>query len=89
MLSNPQADAVKYAVVSGTSGAGKSVLLYYVMWKLIKQKNRVLFMTRKPPIYFDGSTVWEFDLLPRPGDRQFWSPDLWCLVYSVDPIGMD
>ncbi|KAG2877086.1 hypothetical protein PC117_g27137 [Phytophthora cactorum] len=47
----------KYAVITGTPGIGKSVFVYYVMWRLIKDKKRVLFITRQPPIYFDGSTI--------------------------------
>lgn len=58
------------------------------MWRLIKDKKRVLFLTRKPAVYFDGSTAWDCDRSPKPGDRQFWSPDLWCLVDSVDPTAI-
>ncbi|KAJ0391180.1 hypothetical protein ATCC90586_010906 [Pythium insidiosum] len=50
---------VKYAVITGTPGIGKSVFVYYVMWKLIKDKKRVLLMTEEPAIYFDGLTIWE------------------------------
>ncbi|OWZ13447.1 Crinkler (CRN) [Phytophthora megakarya] len=49
----------KYAVVTGTPGIGKSVFVYYVMWRLIKDKKRVLLMTEEPAIYFDGSRMWE------------------------------
>ncbi|KAG2765528.1 hypothetical protein PC111_g25159, partial [Phytophthora cactorum] len=31
----------KYAVITGTPGIGKSVFVYYVMWRLIKDKKRV------------------------------------------------
>ncbi|CEG46305.1 P-loop containing nucleoside triphosphate hydrolase [Plasmopara halstedii] len=79
---------VKYAIVTGTPGIGKSVFVYYVMWRLIKQQKRVLFLTAEPPIYFDGNTVWEATQLPYSGNRQFWSPDLWCLVDSVDPTSI-
>lgn len=76
---------VKYAVITGTPGIGKSVFIYYMMWKLIKDRKRVLLLTEEPAIYFDGSTIWNCDQLPKPGNRQFWSVDLWCLVDSVDP----
>lgn len=46
----------KYAVIAGTSGIGKSVFLYYVLWRLIKAGKRVLFVTET--LYFDGSSVW-------------------------------
>ncbi|KAG2966606.1 hypothetical protein PC120_g27073 [Phytophthora cactorum] len=78
----------KYAVITGTPGIGKSVFVYYVMWRLIKDKMRVLFITRQPPIYFDGSTIHECKQLPYSGNQQFWSPDLWCLVDSVDPTNV-
>ncbi|KAG3110618.1 hypothetical protein PI126_g24848, partial [Phytophthora idaei] len=77
-----------YAVVTGTPGVGKSVFVYYVMWRLIKDKKRVLFITRQPPIYFDGTTIHECKQLPYSGNQQFWSPDLWCLVDSVDPTNV-
>ncbi|KAF1322370.1 hypothetical protein FI667_g11337, partial [Globisporangium splendens] len=77
---------VKYAVVSGTPGIGKSVFVYYVLWKLIKEKKRVLLVTNVPVIYFDGDKMWErWDL---PGKCQIWSPDLWCLVDSADPTAI-
>ncbi|EGZ28849.1 hypothetical protein PHYSODRAFT_475946 [Phytophthora sojae] len=83
-LMNPDRTMVKYAVVTGTPGIGKSVFVYYMMWRLIKEKKRVLFFSKKGPIYFDGSTM----LLPNKFDQRFWSPDLWCLVDSVDPTAM-
>eukprot|EP00644_Phytophthora_capsici_P015486 jgi/Phyca11/113302/e_gw1.24.271.1 len=75
----------KYAVVTGTPGIGKSVFLYYVMWKLIKDKKRMLFVTGRPPIYFDGESVLDCYQLPYAGNRNFWSPDLWCLVDATNP----
>ncbi|KAG4220951.1 hypothetical protein PC116_g30570, partial [Phytophthora cactorum] len=41
-LLNPDGNMVKYAVVTGTPGVGKSVFVYYVMWRLIKDRKRVL-----------------------------------------------
>ncbi|OWZ24165.1 Crinkler (CRN) [Phytophthora megakarya] len=37
-LLNADGNMVKYAVVTGTPGIGKSVFVYYVMWSLIKDK---------------------------------------------------
>lgn len=51
-LSNPHAGTVKYAVVVGTTGTNQSVFPYYMMWKLIKQWKRVVFFSKKGPIYF-------------------------------------
>ncbi|EGZ26025.1 hypothetical protein PHYSODRAFT_326967 [Phytophthora sojae] len=87
-LMNPDRTMVKYAVVTGTPGIGKSVFVYYMMWRLIKEKKRVLFFSKKGPIYFDGSTMFQCELLPNKFDQRFWSPDLWCLVDSVDPTAM-
>ncbi|KAG3161418.1 hypothetical protein PI126_g6450 [Phytophthora idaei] len=87
-LSKVDPNRRKYAVITGTPGVGKSVFVYYVMWRLIKDKKRVLFTTRQPPIYFDGSTIHECKQLPYSGNQQFWSPDLWCLVDSVDPTNV-
>ncbi|KAE9046800.1 hypothetical protein PR003_g1593 [Phytophthora rubi] len=74
----------KYVLVTGTAGNGKSVFLYYVLWRLMKDMKRVLILTRQPPLYFDGTWVWEYRDLPSSFDP-FWSPDLWCLVDSADP----
>ncbi|KAG2957620.1 hypothetical protein PC119_g27274 [Phytophthora cactorum] len=87
-LSKVDPNRRKYAVITGTPGIGKSVFVYYAMWRLIKDKKRVLFITRQPPIYFDGSTIHECKQLPYSGNQQFWSPDLWCLVDSVDPTNV-
>lgn len=87
-LSKDDPNRRKYAVITGTPGIGKSVFIYYVMWRLIKEKKRVLFLTNKPAVYFDGDVIWNCYQLPNPGNLQFWSPDLWCLVDSVDPTGI-
>ncbi|KAF1322371.1 hypothetical protein FI667_g11336, partial [Globisporangium splendens] len=79
---------VKYAVVSGTPGIGKSVFVYYVLWKLIKEKKRVLLVTNVPVIYFDGDKMWERVPLPYSCNTRFWSVDLWCLVDSRDPTAI-
>ncbi|GMF54975.1 unnamed protein product [Phytophthora fragariaefolia] len=75
----------KYTQVTGTPGNGKSVILFYVLWRLMKDMKRVLFLTWSPPIYFDGTSVWAYQTLPSSCDHKFWSPDLWCLVDSEDP----
>ncbi|KAE9046797.1 hypothetical protein PR002_g1452 [Phytophthora rubi] len=72
----------KYVLVTGTAGNGKSVFLYYVLWRLMKDMKRVFFLTEQ--LYFDGTSLWEYRDLPCISDP-FWSPDLWCLVDSADP----
>nr|QUJ09332.1 crinkler 4 [Plasmopara viticola] len=88
-LSNIDKELVKYAVVTGTRGIGKSVFLYFAMWRLIKDKKRVLLFDKYAQFYFDGITMRDVKQLPFSGNRQFWSPDLWCLVDSVDPTTID
>ncbi|OWY91922.1 Crinkler (CRN), partial [Phytophthora megakarya] len=78
----------KYAVVTGTPGIGKSVFVYYVMWRLIKDKKRVLFFASDGNFYFDGTTMFTYEALPSKSNLQFWSTDLWCLVDSVDPTSI-
>jgi hypothetical protein len=87
-LLNPDVDMVKYAVVTGTPGVGKSVFVYYVMWRLIKEKKRVLLFDNNGLFYFDGSTMLNCLALPSKFNEQFWSPDLWCLVDSMDPTSI-
>jgi len=83
-LLNPDVDMVKYAVVTGTPGVGKSVFVYYVTWRLIKEKKRVLLFDNSGLFYFDGSTMLNCLALPNKFNEQFWSPDMWCLVDSMD-----
>ncbi|GMF23533.1 unnamed protein product [Phytophthora lilii] len=85
-LSKGEPNGHKYVGITGTPGIGKLVFVYYVMWRLAKDRQRTLFLTHKPPIYFDGSTMWVCNRLPHAYDRQFWRPDMWCLVDSADPI---
>ena len=82
-LSKINPDHRKYAIITGTPGIGKSVFLFYIFWHLVKEGKCVLFATTKPAIYFDGNSA--FDLFSLPSSRQFWTPDLWCLVDSKDP----
>ncbi|KAG3237036.1 hypothetical protein PI124_g17964 [Phytophthora idaei] len=87
-LLNPDGNMVKYAVVTGTPGVGKSVFVYYVMWRLIKDKKRVLLFDSEGNFYFDGTTMFTCKALPDKSNLQFWSTDLWCLVDSLDPTSI-
>ncbi|KAG2778972.1 hypothetical protein Pcac1_g11091 [Phytophthora cactorum] len=87
-LLNPDGNMVKYAVVTGTPGVGKSVFVYYVMWRLIKDRKRVLLFEGEGNFYFDGTTMFTCKALPDKSNLQFWSPDLWCLVDSLDPTSI-
>ncbi|KAF4149872.1 hypothetical protein GN958_ATG00945, partial [Phytophthora infestans] len=72
-LLNPDRNMVKYAVVTGTPGVGKS------------DKKRVLLFDSEGNFYFDGMTMFTCKALPDKSNIQFWSNDLWCLVDSRDP----
>lgn len=56
-----------------------------MMWRLIKGNKRVFFTGTAPAIYFDGAAVQCCSKWPPPQDTDFWKPDLWCLVDSIDP----
>mgnify|MGYP002784455784 FL=1 len=73
----------KYVAVTGTPGIGKSAFLYYVFWRIVKEKMRVFFVTQS--IYFDGETMRKLKEMPD-SESSFWETDLWCLVDSADPI---
>nr|QUJ09354.1 crinkler 30 [Plasmopara viticola] len=70
-LLNPDGNMVKHAVVTGTPGIGKSVFVYYVMWRLIKDKKRVLLFGSEGNFYFDGTTMFQRDSLPKKFKLQF------------------
>ena len=75
----------RYVVITGTPGVGKSVFLFYVFWHLMRHHQRVIFLTEVPSFYFDGQSIFECNLLPLPGNRDFWNSHLWVLVDSCDP----
>ncbi|KAG4039357.1 hypothetical protein PC123_g25092 [Phytophthora cactorum] len=87
-LSKMDPNRRKYAVITGTPGIGKSVFVYYVLWLLIKDKNRVLLFDSNGLFYFDGSTMLNCVSLPNKFNEQFWAPGLWCLVDSLDPTSI-
>jgi hypothetical protein len=71
---------VSKAVITGTPGIGKSLFLIYLLWKLVKTSQRVLFIHHPDTIYYDGTGgVFELDNLPSVIDHAFWTSDLWCL----------
>ncbi|KAG2945144.1 hypothetical protein PC117_g8711 [Phytophthora cactorum] len=75
-LSKVDPNRRKYAVITGTPGIGKSVFVYYVMWRLIKDRKRVLLFEGEGNFYFDGTTMFTCKALPDKSNLQFWSPDL-------------
>lgn len=80
-LTNPKNFARQKAVLTGTPGVGKSVFLFYLLWRLLKEGKgkRVLFVFESRNIYFDGKGG-VFDLVKPPTKQQsFWKNDLWLL----------
>ena len=73
----------KYAAVTGTSGVGTSTFLYYVFWRMVKEKRRVFFVTKSK--YFDGESMISLCTMPMRDNLEFWNTNLWCLVDSADP----
>lgn len=68
-------------IITGTPGVGKSLFLIYLLWKLVKEGKRVLFIYDPNIIYYDGLGG-VFELIngtPSIADHIFWSKDLWCL----------
>jgi len=69
-------------VITGTPGIGKSLFLIYLLWNLVKNGKRVLFIYFPLNIYYDGkggvyTIAWEN--LPVEDDFTFWNDTLWCL----------
>ena len=71
----------RQTIVSGTPGTGKSFFLIYLLWTLVQQNKRVLFVYEPYTIYYDGQgMVLTMDQLPRADDEHFFRKDLWCLI---------
>jgi hypothetical protein len=67
-------------IVTGTPGIGKSWFLVYLLWRLVRKNQRVLFIYHPDMIYYDSENkVFYVDKLPSKKDVKFWSADLWCL----------
>jgi hypothetical protein len=70
------------AIITGTPGIGKSLFLFYLLWKLVNDGKRVLFIFGTFNIYYDGQGgVFQFESgrLPSDIDYSFWNHSLWCL----------
>ena len=67
-------------IITGTPGIGKSLFMIYLLWKLVKEGKRVLFIYHPNNIYYDGNGgVFELADIPSVIDHKFWNADLWCL----------
>ena len=77
-----EVNGIQKAIITGTPGIGKSLFLVYLLWQLIKERTRVLFIYYPFNIYHDGNGgVFEFESssLPSAIDYSFWNESLWCL----------
>jgi hypothetical protein len=75
----------KKIIVNGTPGIGKSLFLIYLLWKLVNEGKRVLFIYNPYNIYYDGKGgvfVFQTGCLPPPFNSDFWNETLWCLFDS-------
>jgi hypothetical protein len=73
---------INKAIITGTPGIGKSLFLIYLLWKLVKEGKRVLFIYHPFNVYYDGKGgVFQFfgGHLPLDADYSFWNDTLWCL----------
>jgi hypothetical protein len=71
---------INKAIITGTPGIGKSLFLIYLLWKLVKEGKRVLFIYHPFNIYYDGNGgVFMLEKIPSPIDFSFWNDTLWCL----------
>jgi hypothetical protein len=73
-------------IITGTPGIGKSLFLIYLLWRLVKDKKRVLFVYHPDTVYYDGQGgIFHCPKsLPSYNEVAFWSADLWCLVDARD-----
>ena len=70
------------AIITGTPGIGKSLFLIYLLWNLVKEGKRVLFIYGAFNIYYDGKggVFWfASGYMPLDNDVSFWNDTLWCL----------
>ncbi len=73
---------INNAIITGTPGVGKSLFLIYLLWQLVKEGKRVLFVYHPFSIYYDGKGgVFKFasNRLPLENFESFWNDTLWCL----------
>jgi hypothetical protein len=84
------APGVNKAIITGTPGIGKSLFLIYLLWKLVKERKRVLFIYHPVTIYYnEQGDVFELPCLPSVVDHAFWNSDLWCLFDTKDKKQQD
>ncbi|KAH9084455.1 hypothetical protein LEN26_003971, partial [Aphanomyces euteiches] len=70
------------AIVTGTPGIGKSYFLIYLLWTLLIEGKKVIFLYHPDVIYFDGCggvTMTNLRDMPQSNERFWHDENLWCL----------
>ena len=71
---------INKVIITGTPGIGKSLFLIYLLWKLVKGGQRVLFIYHPVNVYYDGrGGVFMLVNFPPYIQYSFWNNTLWCL----------
>jgi hypothetical protein len=72
---------INKAIITGTPGRGKSLFLVYLLWKLVNERQRVLFIYH--PFHIDRKGgIFMLENLPSAIHILFWNETLWCLFDS-------
>ena len=76
---------INKAIITGTPGIGKSLFLFYLLRKLVKEGKRVFIVYGATMFYYDGQGgVFGCSSLPDGFDLLFWNETLWCLFDAKD-----
>jgi hypothetical protein len=81
-LSITNCTGIHKAIITGTTGTGKLLFLIYLLWQLVKEGKRILFINHPFRICYDGKGgVFKFERsrLPLEIFESFWNDTLWCL----------
>ena len=74
----------KKSIVTGIPNVGTSYFQFYLLWRLVQEKKRVLFVLWHDVMYYDGhGKILSLHEPPLPMESTFWTRDLWCLFYTM------
>jgi hypothetical protein len=81
MLTESESKLRQKFIITGTPGIGKSIFLFYLVFRLVRERKRVLLIYNPDKVYFDpqGQGVSKIVSLPDSDDLEFWNDSLWCL----------
>jgi len=81
---------INKVIITGTPGIGKSLFLLYLLWNLVREGKRVLFVYHPKIIYYDGQgNVLELPNIPSIVDNNIWNENLFCLVDAKNMKDLD